>query len=166
MTESIASQIQALKKMTVVELQEQHLELFGTESRSRHKDQLFKRLAWRIQELKYGGLSERSKRRAEEIANDLDARFLPPRKQRGTETSPHEILPMNVQNTGANPVPGTILMREYHGETHQVTVLERGFEYQGKVFRSLSGIATAITGTQWNGYLFFGLKKRGQPNGR
>ncbi len=166
MTESTATQIQDLRKMTVADLREKHLELFGTESRSRHKDQLFKRLAWRIQELKYGGLSERAKRRAEEIANDLDARFLPQRKQRNTETSPHETLPMHTQNTGANLVPGTILKREYHGETHQVTVLDRGFEYQGKVYRSLSGIATAITGTQWNGYLFFGLKKRGKHNGR
>ena len=165
MTESIATQIQALRKMTVADLREKHVELFGTESRSRHKDQLFKRLAWRIQELKYGGLSDRAQRRAADIANDLDARFLPPRKKRGTETSPHEILPMNVQNTGANPTPGTILTRDYHGETHQVTVLERGFEHQGKVYRSLSGIATAITGTQWNGYLFFGLKKRGKHNG-
>ncbi len=166
MTESIASQIQALRKMTVADLREKHLELFGTESRSRHKDQLFKRLAWRIQELEFGGLSERAKRRAEEIANDLDARFLPPRKKRGTETSPHEVLPMKAQVTGTNPTPGTILSREYHGEIHQVTVLDRGFEYQGKVYRSLSGIATAITGTQWNGYLFFDLKKRGKSNGR
>lgn len=166
MTETIASQIQTLRRMTVAELCVKHVELFGIETRSRHKDQLFKRLAWRIQELKYGGLSERAKRRAEEIANDLDARFLPPRKMRGTESSPHEILPVSVQTAGAYPIPGTILTRDYHGETHQVTVLERGFEYQGKVFRSLSGIATAITGTQWNGYLFFGLKKRGKPNGR
>ena len=166
MTETIASQIQALRKMTLAELCVKHVELFGIESRSRHKDQLFKRLAWRIQELKYGGLSERAKRRAEEIANDLDARFLPPRKKRGTETSPHEILPMGVQTTGTNPTPGAILTRDYHGESHKVTALDRGFEYQGKVYRSLSGLATAITGTQWNGYLFFGLKKRGKANGR
>ena len=165
MTESIASQIQALQKMCLTELREKHVELFGIETCSRHKDQLFKRLAWRIQELKYGGLSERAKRRAEEIANDLDARFLPPRKKRGTKTSPHEILPVDMHLTGRHPTPGTILTREYHGEIHQVTVLDRGFEYQGKVYRSLSGIATAITGTQWNGYLFFGLKKRGKLNG-
>lgn len=166
MTESITSQIQALRKMTVAELREKHLELLGTKTSSRHKDQLFKRLAWRIQELEYGGLSERAKRRAEEIANDLDARFLPPRKQRATETSPHEILPAHIKSSGANPAPGTILTREHHGETHQVTVLDRGFEYQGKVYRSLSGIAKAITGTQWNGNLFFGLRKRGKSNGR
>ncbi len=166
MPENIATRIQKLRKMSVSELRDKHVELFGIETRSRHKDQLFKRLAWRIQELKYGGLSDRAKVRAEQIANDLDARFLPPRKRKGTENSPHEILPMSVLTTGAYPAPGTILSREYHGEIHQVTVLDRGFEYQGKVYRSLSGIATAITGTQWNGYLFFGLKKRGKPNGR
>ena len=66
----------------------------------------------------------------------------------------------------AHPAPGTILTREYRGEVHQVTALDRGFEYRGRVFRSLSGIAKAITGTQWNGYLFFGLRKRGKSNGR
>ena len=166
MTESIASQIQALRMSTVAELRQKHLELFGTETRSRHKDQLFKRLAWRIQELEYGGLSERAKRRAEEIANDLDARFLPPRMPRGGKGRPHEIMPAPTPSSGAHPAPGTILTREYRGEVHQVTALDRGFEYRGKVFRSLSGVAKAITGTQWNGYLFFGLKKRGKPNGR
>ncbi len=166
MAESIVAQIQALRKMTVAELRKKHLELFGTETRSHHKDQLFKRLAWRIQELEYGGLSERAKRLAEEIANDLDARILPPRKPKDAEDGPHEILPLHVQSAGLHPAPGTILTREYRGEVHQVTVLEQGFEYGGKVYRSLSGIARAITGTQWNGYLFFGLKKRGNGNGR
>ncbi len=166
MAESIAAQIQALRGMTVAELREKHLELFGTETRSHHKDQLFKRLAWRIQELEYGGLSERAKRRAEEIANDLDVRILPPRKLKNGKDHPNEVLPVHVQTTGLHPAPGTILTREYRGEIHQVTVLDRGYEYGGKVYRSLSGIARAITGTQWNGYLFFGLKKRGKGNGR
>ncbi len=166
MSESTIAQIQALRGMTVAELREMHLELFGTETRSHHKNQLFKRLAWRIQELEYGGLSERAKRRAEEIADDLDARILPPRKPKNGNGSPYEVLPVQVSPAGLHPAPGTILTREYRGEVHQVTVLEKGFEYDGKVYRSLSGIARAITGTQWNGYLFFGLKKRGNGNGR
>nr|NIM18730.1 DUF2924 domain-containing protein [Candidatus Latescibacterota bacterium]NIM64471.1 DUF2924 domain-containing protein [Candidatus Latescibacterota bacterium]NIO00624.1 DUF2924 domain-containing protein [Candidatus Latescibacterota bacterium]NIO27025.1 DUF2924 domain-containing protein [Candidatus Latescibacterota bacterium]NIO54550.1 DUF2924 domain-containing protein [Candidatus Latescibacterota bacterium] len=99
-------------------------------------------------------------------ANDLDARILPPRKLKNGKDRPHEILPIHVQPVGLHPAPGTILTREYRGEVHQVIVLEKGFEYDGKVYRSLSGIARAITGTQWNGYLFFGLKKRGNGNGR
>jgi hypothetical protein len=152
--------------MTVAELREKHLELFGAETRSRHKDQLFKRLAWRIQELEFGGLSERAKRRAEGIANDLDARFLPPRRPTNAEDRPHEVLPIRLASAAPHPAPGTILTREYRGEVHQVTALERGFEYGGKGYRSLSGVARAITGTHWNGYVFFALKNRGTPNGR
>jgi hypothetical protein len=152
--------------MTVAELREKHMELFGTETRSRHKDQLFKRLAWRIQELEYGGLSERAKRRAEEIADDLDARILPPRKPGNGNGQTHEVVSVHGSASGSRLTPGTVLTREYRGEIHQVTVLEKGFEYGGSVFRSLSGIARTITGTQWNGKLFFGLKKRGNGNGR
>jgi hypothetical protein len=166
MSESITSRIQALRKMTVFELRVKHLELFGTETRSCHKDQLFKRLAWRIQELEYGGLSERAKRRAEEIADDLDARILPPRKPGNGKDRLHEVVPAHVQTAGMHPAPGTILTREYRGEVHQVVALEKGYEYDGKVYRSLSGIAREITGTQWNGYLFFGLKKRSKANGQ
>jgi hypothetical protein len=166
MSESIACRIQALRKMTVSELREKHLELFGAETRSRHKDQLFKRLAWRIQELEFGGLSKRAKRRAEEIANDLDARFLPPRKPQNGAGKPHEAVTICVRPEGGRPAAGTILRREYRGEVHEVTVLERGFEYDGKGYRSLSGIARAITGTHWNGHLFFGLRSRGTSNAR
>ena len=164
---TIASQIQALRKMTVSELRDRHLELFGTETNSRHKDQLFRRLAFRLQELEYGGLSERAKRRAEEIANDLDARILPPRKSKNGVDRPHEVRRVAVQSAVPPPAPGTILTREYRGDVHQVTTLDCGFEYRGNVYRSLSGVARAITGTQWNGNLFFGLKKRrGKANGQ
>ena len=159
-TPSIAVQIRDLRQMTVAQLQEKHLELYGAETRSRHKDQLFKRLAWRIQELEYGGLSERAKRRALEIANDLDARIHPPRRSNASAEAAHEVLPVRTGQSGPQPSPGTILTREYRGEVHQVTVLEQGCEYNGKVYRSLSGIAKEITGTQWNGKVFFGLKPR------
>jgi hypothetical protein len=75
-------------------------------------------------------------------------------------------LPVSIRSHGTRPVPGTVLTREYRGEVHQVTVLEEGFEYRGKVFRSLSGIAKEITGTHWSGNLFFGLRKRGKGNAR
>ena len=164
MSESVTAQIEALRNMTVAELQRKHLELFGTETQSRHKGQLFKRLAWRIQELAYGGLSERAKHRAEEIADDLDARILPPKKPTIGGAGHREIVPARVQRSKMYPAPGTVLSRGYRGEVHQVTVLDQGIEYRGRVFRSLSGVARKITGTHWNGKLFFGLKKR--VNGR
>jgi hypothetical protein len=164
MTDSIAIQIQALRKMTVAQLREKHRELFDVQTRSRHKDQLFKRLAWRIQELTYGGLSERARRRVEEIANDLDARYLPPSKR--SNGKPGEVLRSQFRTGGRHPLPGTILTREYKGEVHQATVLADGFEYNGTVFRSLSGIAKLITGTHWSGALFFGLKQRSKNGSR
>ena len=166
MFQSIAAQIQVLRKMTVAELRVKHLELFGTETRSRHKDQLFKRLAWRVQELEHGGLSERAKRWAQQIANDLDTRILPPRKPKSGADPVHEVLPMHAPSGNIHPAPGTILTRGYRGEIHQVIVLDQGFEYRGKMYRSLSGIAKEITGSVWSGPLFFNLRKRKTRNGQ
>ena len=59
--------------------------------------------------------------------------------------------------------PGTRLIREWQGRTHEVTVLEQGFRWNGETYRSLSAIARAITGTRWNGHVFFGLKSRRSP---
>ncbi len=164
MDENVPAQLCALRRMTVAELRERHLQLFGTETRSRHKDQLFKRLAWRIQELEHGGLSDRAKRRAEQIASDLDARFLPPKKTGDGRAA--VTVPAQIRSAGPRLLPGTILQREYRGEVHQVVVLDRGFEYEGKVYRSLSGVAKHIAGTSWNGNLFFGLRKRSTNGGR
>ena len=167
MSESITSQIQALRKMTTAELREKHRELFGIETTSRHKSQLFKRLAWRIQELKCGGLSERAKRRALEIENDLDCRILPPRKSKNNEYHPYEIQSARGKKNKPRLTPGTVLSRRYKDEIHQVLVMEdAAFEYRGQRFKSLSGIAKKITSTNWNGYLFFNLKPRGKSNGR
>jgi len=157
---TVLRQLAELREMTVRELQEKHLELYGIPTRSRHKQQLFKRLAWRVQELKWGGLSERTKRRLEEIADDLDARFLPPRLSGKPGTGHREVI-HHVSSGGRMSLsPGTVLSRGYGGREHRVTALAKGFEYGGQVYRSLSAVAREITGTQWNGKLFFGLTKR------
>ncbi len=59
------------------------------------------------------------------------------------------------------PPPGTVLRRVFEGAAHEVTVCAEGFEYDGTRYKTLSAIAQHITGTRWNGFLFFGLKKRG-----
>ena len=158
---SVLRQIQELEQMSVKELQVKHVELYGFETRSKHKRQLFKRLAWRVQELKWGGLSDDTLRRLEEIADDRDARFLPPRKP----VQRIETVQLSRRRDTHLPSPGTILERAYRGEVHEVTVLEQGVEYKGQQFRSLSGVAREITGTNWNGRRFFGLvdAKGGRP---
>jgi len=152
MAESIVSQIAALKPMTVSQLREVYAEKFGESSNSRNKQWLFKRIAWRIQELAEGGLSERAKKRAAELANDADVRLRPPKGHKTPEPAP--AVPKRDPRL---PAPGTDLKREFNGKEHVVSVGESGFTYRGKEYRSLSAIAKQITGTPWNGYGFFGL---------
>jgi hypothetical protein len=150
MAGTIAEEIQRLRQMTVGELRTRYAEVFGEEPRSRNKDYLWKRIAYRIQELAEGGLSERARRRAAELARDEDLRVRPP-----SSTDP----PAWMRDPRV-PTPGTILKRSWAGKEHVVQVLDVGFLYEGRRFKSLSAAARAITGTRWNGFLFFGLIER------
>jgi hypothetical protein len=145
----------ALETMSVGELAAKYLEVFGEPSRSRNKAYLQKKIAWRIQELAEGGLSERAKRRIHELAKDAPIRQRPPRG-----TSP--VLGGPVRDPRL-PKAGTVLRRTHGGREHLVTVHVDDFEFGGKRYASLSAIAKAITGTNWNGLLFFGLTKRTPP---
>ncbi len=155
MKESIAKQIEALRDLTVVELRGAYAAAFGEPTTSRHKDFLRKRIAWRLQANEYGGLSERALRRAEELANESDLRLVAPRAGVG-RTVVGTFKPTHDHRL---PMPGAVLTREYRGRTISVTVLDDGFEYEGAVYRSLTAVAKAVTGSHWNGMLFFGLAK-------
>jgi hypothetical protein len=163
---NVAAELRALGRMTAVELRLKYKEIFGEESRSSNRDFLRKRLAWRIQSLAEGGLTERALRRAQELANDADIRIRAPRGE--SFPSPPAAgdtvvsrIPMSPDRR--LPLPGTVLTRRYRGETIQVVVLDDGkFEYDGQVFRSLTAVAQAVTGTHWNGYhFFFGPRRKG-----
>jgi hypothetical protein len=152
-------QIHQLRQMTTAQLQRKYHELFGQASHSNHKDYLFRRVAWRMQALVEGGLSERARQYAREIATDADLRLCAPKKP--IETQPA----VRVANASRPldprvPPPGTQLIKQYKDETVTVTVLEDGYQYGEHVYKSLSAIARRVTGTQWNGYLFFGLRLR------
>jgi hypothetical protein len=129
------------------------------ETRSNHKQFLFRRIAWRLQALAEGGLSERAKRRALEIANDADLRIRAPKTAfRGNTMQPEERTATTCFNTGRDPrlpVPGTLLTRRFKGRTVAVEVLEDGFRYDGTVYKSLTAIANLVTGAKWNGFEFF-----------
>ena len=164
-----AADLAALSRMTGAELAEKYLVLFGQSARTHNKDFLRKRLAWRIQELAEGGLSERALARIEELGGNALATWRRPVRT-GTPGAPRP------QSRGAArdprlPAAGTVV-RRVHGTTeHSVTVLDDGFEYRGERYRSLSKIARVITGTPWNGYLFFfgrakGTKSRPGADGR
>ncbi len=144
MTDSVLTRVAALKALPIPALKQQWRDLFETEPPPYNRRFLEHRLAYRIQELAYGGLKRETIERLRAIAEDLDGGD-PARRRR----------PANDR-----PMPGTRLIREYQGIEHCVTVRDDGYEYQGRPYTSLSAIARAITGTRWNGWLFFGLKNR------
>ena len=155
----VTKEVVALRRMTVPDLRRRYAEAFGEETRCRHKEYLWRRIIWRLQALQEGDLSERARRRAEELANDADLRVRAPRKTAVAAPSAERTTVGRVEVTldSRLPVPGTVLARQYKGKTVRVTVLERGFEHEGLVYRSLSAVARAVTGCHWNGYHFFGL---------
>ncbi len=165
MATRISEQIEALKHMTVRQLRERYQKVFGQESRSNHKQFLFRRIAWRLQAQAEGGLSERARRRALEIADDNELRIRAPKGFDFDEAATRSAY----QTVAADPdprrpLPGAVLEREYKGRTITVRVFPNDFEFNGKRYRSLSAIAKEVTGTKWNGYLFFHLPA-GNSNG-
>ncbi len=152
----LSARIDKLRQMTTAQLQLKYRELFGQASHSNHKDYLFRRVAWRMQALTEGGLSERALQYAREIATDADLRLCAPRKPVGGQTAVR-VATASRQLDPRVPAPGTQLIKRYKDETLTVMVLEDGYQYGERVYKSLSAIARQVTGTQWNGYLFFGL---------
>ncbi len=143
----VLAQLAALESASIETLKAQWRDLLGTEPPRQNRKYLESRLAYRIQELAFGGLKPETLRRLQKLARGMDGG-----KGRGRAVS-----------NAARPVAGTRLVREWRGVEHEVTVKADGFDYDGRPYRSLSAVARAITGTQWNGLIFFGLKR---PSGR
>jgi len=156
----IARELAAIEKMTARQLQVKYRELFSEESRSGNRQWLLRRCAWRVQALAEGDLSERAKRRAEELARDVDIRLRPPASMNVVPLNrPAQVRRSTIRrNLDARlPMPGTRLKRTYKGHVYEVEVLDKGFFYDGEIYHSLTAVAHAINGGHWNGFLFFGL---------
>jgi hypothetical protein len=150
-----ASALRDLDTMSVGDLRERFRTLTGVPTQSRNRDWLRKRCAWRIQEIASGGLSPRALAQIELLAPRAPQRWLP--------APPPGAVPLPPRGRDPRiPPPGGTLTRVYADRRHTVTVLDDGFEYDGKIYRSLSTVAKRITGTGWNGLLFFDLVKRGK----
>jgi hypothetical protein len=159
---NITKEIEILKGLTVNMLRERYLDVFEEETTARNKDFLIKRIAWRIQANGEGGLSDRARRRAKMIANEADLRIRAPKDMlKNFAPAPARTAIHTISNNSRLPMPGTVLTRIYKDKQIVVTILPDGFEYEYKVYRSLSAVAKEITGTQWNGYTFFKLKGKG-----
>ena len=142
MNDPVLARLTALKTTPTPKLREQWRLLFDKEPPPFNRQYIESRLAYRIQELAYGGLKPETVRRLEKLGEELDG---------GSKAKRHT----RVDN---RPISGTRLIRDYQGVEHCVTVRDDDFEYQGRPYKSLSAIARAITGTQWSGPVFFGLK--------
>lgn len=142
MTDPILARVAAIKTMPTPALKTMWRELYGTDAPPYNRRFLESRLAYRVQELAYGGLRPETVKRLDALARGVE------------DTNP------KTRRIRADPKPvaGTRLIREYGGVEHVATVLNDGYEYQGRPYKSLSAIARAITGTRWNGWVFFGLK--------
>jgi hypothetical protein len=160
---ALVRRIAELRRLSVPALKKTYREVFGEETRSSHKQYLFRRIVWQLQAQALGGLSERVLRRASEIADDADLRlggskgfWSWPEQKKTTEPTP---VSKNHRDDRL-PEPGALLKRRHQGHDVVVRVLDVGFEYQSRHYRSLSAIAREVTGTRWNGLLFFGLAER------
>lgn len=145
MTDSVIGRIAALKTTPTLDLRAMWRDLFDSEPPRYNRRFLESRLAYRIQELEYGGLKPATVARLEALGQQLDGGKIEVRRQRADD----------------RPIAGTRLVREYQGVEYCVTVRDDDYEYQGRPYRSLSAIARVITGTQWNGWVFFGVRRSG-----
>ena len=149
---TVAEEIQELRRMTVPELVAKYEELHGKPPRSKNRSWLWKRCAWRLQEQRFGGLSSTAKKRLEELIAEIDL----PIAHRGKTVAG----PLPRSSRPGLPAVGTILTRQWRGNEVRVTVVEDGVEHEGVVYRSLSAVAKAITGSHCSGPAWFGLAKR------
>ena len=153
---NLEEQLAALNRAEGRELQTRYVELFGERAPTHHRVWLVKRVAWRLQALAEGDLSDRAKRRAVELANDADLRLSPPKAEK---PRPATLAPLPSPHDSRLPMPGAVITRKYKGTTLEVKVLADGFQYEGRLYKSLSAVAKAITGTHANGFHFFRLGK-------
>jgi hypothetical protein len=140
----VLGRLAALQTTPTPHLKVMWRQLFGREPPMGNRPYLQSRLAYRIQELAYGGLKPETVERLVALGERLDGGNIVLRRIRAD----------------SRPLPGTRLLREHGGVEHVVTVRTDDFEFEGRPYRSLSAIARHITGTRWNGWTFFGLRTR------
>ena len=144
MSDMVLAQLAALKTTSTADLKALWRKLNDTEPPPYNRRFLESRLAYRIQELAFGGLKPAMLKKLEALGEQIDGRCSGKRRPR----------------TDAKPIAGTRLVREWQGTVQTVTVTADGYEWQGRPYQSLSAVARAITGTRWNGWTFFGLRSQ------
>jgi Protein of unknown function (DUF2924) len=155
---NLSAQLAALARMPVAQLRLEYARVFGEATPGHNRVWLVRRIAWRLQALAEGDLSERARRRAAELAHDADLRSTPPaaaRAARPPTTNGATTRPKRCRADDGRLPPGTVLTRVYKGAVLEVQVLAQGFAFQGTVYRSLSAVAKAVTHSHCSGRAFF-----------
>lgn len=154
---NVRAEIKRLNAMPIPQLRAEFERVWGEPARSNNRVFLLKRIVWRMQAAEQGGLSERAVRRATELARDQELRIRPPaefhREFASSASQPSEPKAATLE-------PGEVLSRMYRGRRIEVKVRDGGFECDGVTYASLTAVARAVTGSEWNGRLFFGLTTR------
>jgi hypothetical protein len=147
----VAEEIMALKNQPLEAIKKRYTALFqGEPPPSQNKVFLWRKIAWRLQEAEYGGLPADLQNHIQELITRYDPinhKIFRP------QNPPQKRMP--AKRDTRLPIPGDVIRKKYKGTTIEVKTLEKGFEYQGKIYKTLSAVATAVTGDHWNGYLFF-----------
>jgi hypothetical protein len=151
---SLALKLAALTHMSVNELREAYATAFGVPTQSRNGDWLRRELARRLQEQAEGGLSGRAEMRIRELGDALPTRW-----RRRLTKSEAKFVDETTARDPRLPPPGTEIKRAYKGKTYTVTVRHHDFDFNGTSYETLSKVARAITGSNWNGFEFFKLAK-------
>lgn len=142
----ISEELAELRAMNVAELVERYVAVFGRAPRCKQPTWMFRKIAWEIQARRFGGLSKRALARLEELMAEID-------------------IPLGGVRAQVKPArkatQGTVVERAWKGRVVRATSVDGGWDHEGTVFRSLSAVAKHVTGSHWNGKLFFGLTKRG-----
>jgi len=167
MAGNIENEIEKLRRMTSPQLRQLHFDQVHEWPGSHHRQFLWRQLAWKIQAAHHGGLSQELKQLALAIARNH------PMRSRIADSSERRSKCLPIENAikttlvtrhdSRVPFPGSLLIKDFHGTTHIIQVLDHGFEYDGKTLSSLSAIAQAISGTKWNGFVFLDRGRRTIP---
>lgn len=165
MKKTLRERIAALAAMNVSALREEYRKAFGKDPVSSHRQFLFRKIVWRLQADEEGWQPGEIRELARGIARDtpLRQRVVTNASKRRAGLPPEQtaVTTLQPERDPRLPMPGGLLVKQYKGQTHVVKVLDDGrFEYEDRRYRSLSAIAQAITGTKWNGLLFFGLTEK------
>ncbi len=151
MRKNVADKIEKLYELSSSHLMTEYTRLTNESYYTHNRKSLIRKIAWLYQTADQQPLSQMALDRVDELVKDSKLRTKPPQNF-------NLDIPKRARTKKQKLQPGTILTKTYNGEDYEVVILDRGFLWNNRIFKSISAVAKEITGSHWNGNLFFGLK--------